>query len=99
MAEKKGVGHAYNVDFLKAVFDQDRYDFEASRVAGSSSAAKKDQIQADEARRLAEINQTVERLTAQRKAITAELGQYTGQAATVQKQMEDMTAEQSRLQK
>src|SRR6266481_5332155 len=101
MAEKKGVGHAYNVDFLnvvfaasslflflsvvwmvwddydrdwkntqrrfeqlelqvkqaevenrlyratqdyqaaKAIYDQDRYDFEASRVAGSSSAGKK----------------------------------------------------------
>src|SRR5437016_9541946 len=43
-------------NYAKATYDQDRYDFEASRAAGSSSAPKKDQIQATEKQRLDELN-------------------------------------------
>jgi mono/diheme cytochrome c family protein len=82
---------------MKATYDQDRYDFEAARAAGLSSAAKKEQIARDEQRRLDELNLEREKAEADKAAIQAQLGQYTGQVATIQKQIDEMTAEQTRL--
>src|SRR5437762_621711 len=101
MAEKKGVGHAYNIDFLNVVFaarrmqvakanlDHDRYDFESSRVAKASNAASKGQKVAQEQKDYEALSLDVEKLAAARDAISKQLGQYTSQAATVQKQIDD----------
>src|SRR5580692_3497181 len=90
-----------NADFasMKAQYEQDRYDFEASRAAGLSSAAEKGKTQAEEAQKESDLNLEVEKITAETKAIQADLGQYTGQVTADQKQMDDMTAERTRLTK
>ena len=87
-----------DVQYMKATYEQDRYDFEASRAAGSSSAAKKQKVD-DEARRLDELNLNQEKVTAAKTELQKQLGQYTGQAATTQKQIDDLQAEQTRLRK
>src|SRR5205809_704355 len=83
----------------KALYDQDRYDFEASRAAGSSSAARKSRTVDQEARRLSELDLAREKAEADKAEIQQQLGQYTGQIATIAKQIEEMNAEQSRLRK
>jgi chromosome segregation ATPase len=83
----------------KANYDQDRYDFEASRVAGSSSAEKKAPVVEEELRRLTELNLAREKAEADKADIQKQLGQYTGQVATITKQIDDMTTEQTRLKK
>ena len=84
---------------MKATYDQDRYDFEASRANGLSSAAKKEQVANEEAKRLDELNLAMEKADADKADISKQLGQYTGQVATIQKQIEELTAEQTRLTK
>jgi mono/diheme cytochrome c family protein len=86
---------------MKATYDEDRYDFEASRVAAPTAAAtaKKQQKVADEERRLNELNLAQEKAEADKADIGRQLGQFTGQVATVQKQIDEMTAEQTRLRK
>jgi mono/diheme cytochrome c family protein len=81
----------------KATYDQDRYDYEASRVAGAPNAEAKGRRVADLERRTNELNLEVEKVTAEKAALQAELGKYTGQVATIQKQIDDMTAEEGRL--
>src|SRR5690348_14837024 len=49
---------------MKATYDQDRYDFEASRANGSSGVAKKGQVADEEAKRLAELNLAMEKADA-----------------------------------
>jgi mono/diheme cytochrome c family protein len=90
-----------NQQMMKATYDQDRYDFEASRVAspGSASTARKEQRADDEARRLDELNLEMEKAQAEKDDLQKQLAQYTGQVASVQKQIEDMTSEQTRLRK
>jgi mono/diheme cytochrome c family protein len=83
----------------KAIYDQDRYDFEASRVAGSSSATNKGPAVEEELRRLTELNLAREKAEADKADIQKQLGQYTGQVAEISKQIEDMTTEQTRLRK
>src|SRR5438093_9463806 len=83
----------------KAVYDQDRYDFEASRAAKASSAAKKNRTVDEEARRLNDLDLAREKAEADKADIQRQLGQYTGQIATIGKQIEEMNAEQSRLRK
>jgi mono/diheme cytochrome c family protein len=84
---------------MKATYDEHRYDFEAARVAKLSSASKKEQVVRDEERRLEELNLAREKAEAEKASLQAQLGQYTGQVATVQKQIDEMTAEQTRLRK
>jgi cytochrome c2 len=84
---------------MKATYDQDRYDFEASRANQSPSAAKKQQTVADEERRLNDLNMAKEKAEADKADIQKQLGQYTGQVAAIGKQIEEMTAEQTRLRK
>jgi mono/diheme cytochrome c family protein len=88
-------------NYMKATYDQDRYDFETSRAAdpNSSSTKRKQQRAEEEAKRLAELNLAMEKATADKAAVQAELGKYTGQAATAQKQIEELNAEQVRLSK
>jgi mono/diheme cytochrome c family protein len=86
-------------NYAKATYDQDRYDFEASRANGASNAAKKGQAVDEEARRLNELNLAQEKAIADKAAIQSQLSQYTGQAIAAQKQIEDLQQEQSRLRK
>src|SRR5206468_10753598 len=83
--------------YMKATYDQDRYDFEASRAGGSSSAAKKGQVADEERRKLAELDLAREKAEAEKADIQKQLGQYTGQVATVDKQIEELRAEETRL--
>jgi mono/diheme cytochrome c family protein len=86
---------------MKATYDQDRYDFEATRAADpkSSSAAKKEKIADDEAKQLATLNLEMEKVLAEKAEVQKDLGQYTGQVVSVAKQLEEINAEQTRLQK
>src|SRR3954469_11024849 len=86
-------------NYMKATYDQDRYDFETSRAADptSSATAKKQKIAEDEAKRLADLNLAMEKAIADKEAVQKQLGQYTGQAAAAEKQIEDMRTEQTRL--
>ena len=84
---------------MKATYDQDRYDFEASRANGSSGVAKKGQVADEEAKRLAELNLAMEKADADKGEIQKQLGQYTGQVTTIQKEIDELTAEQTRLNK
>ena len=81
----------------KAVYDQDRYDFEASRINGSSGIERKQKLAADEERQLNELNLAMEQATAEKASVQKDLAQYTGQVTAVGKQLEEMTAEQTRL--
>ena len=83
----------------KANYDQDRYDFEASRVADPSSAAKKGPAVEEQLRLLNELNLAKEKAEADKADIQKQLGQYTGQVAAIGKQIDDMTTEQTRLRK
>src|SRR4029453_5885659 len=85
--------------FAKAKYDHDKYDYESARVAQLSSAERKGQNVADAAKQLTELNLQVEATTAERAGVQKELGQYTGQIETINKQITDMHAEQVRLQK
>src|SRR6185437_13198074 len=84
---------------MKATYDQDRYDFEAARANGLASAAKKGQIADAEAKQLNELNLAMEKADADKAAAEKLLGQYTGQVTVVQKEIDALTAEQSRLRK
>ena len=88
-----------NFQTMKATYDQDRYDFEASRIAGSPSVAGKQKVAADEAQRLNELDLEMQKVTAEKATIQNDLAQYTGAVSTVQKQIEDITADQTRIRK
>jgi mono/diheme cytochrome c family protein len=86
---------------MKATYDEHRYDFEATRAADpkSSSAAKKEKIANDEAKQLEILNLEMEKVLAEKAEVQKDLGQYTGQVASVGKQIDDINAEQNRLRK
>jgi mono/diheme cytochrome c family protein len=85
--------------YAKATYDEDRYDFEASRAAGASSAARKEQSVAAEGKRLNELDLEQQKVTAEKAELQKQLGDFTGKLADVEKQIGEMTAEQSRLRK
>src|SRR5262245_30927570 len=86
---------------MKATYDQDRYDSEASRAANpdSSSTAKKKQIAEDESKRLDELDLARQKVEAEKADQQKQLGQYTGQATALAKQIDDLQSEQTRLTK
>src|SRR5215208_6857426 len=86
-------------NYMKATYDQDRYDFETARVAdpNASSTRKKQQRAEEEQKQLAELNLAMEKATADKAEIQKQLGQYTAQAAAAQKQIEELQMEQNRL--
>src|SRR5262245_15810790 len=85
--------------YLKATYDQDRYDYEASAAAKDSSAAKKQKVAEDEGRRPAEPDRASKKAGADKDDIQKQLGPYTGQATALGKQIEELQAEQTRLAK
>src|SRR5919198_2008195 len=88
-----------DMQYMKATYDQDRYDFEASRASGTGNIARKQQITEEEAKKLDELELARQKAEAEKAEIQKQLGQYTGQGATLAKQIEDMNAEQTRLRK
>jgi len=85
--------------YMKATYDHDRYDFESARAAGVQGTAKKGENVADEAKQLKDLDLNVQKITAERNAAQNDLAQYTGAVGTIQKQLEDLRAEQLRLRK
>jgi hypothetical protein len=86
-------------NYMKATYDQDRYDYETTRVAdpNGSGTKKKQQNVDDEAKKLNELNLAMEKAIADKAEVQKQLGQYTGQAVAAQKQIEDLNTEQERL--
>ncbi len=85
--------------YAKATYDHDRYDFESARAAGLSTATRKGETVADEAKQLRDADLLVQKLTAERNAAQKELSQFTGAVGTTGKQIEDLRSEQTRLRK
>src|SRR5438067_1419777 len=98
-ADNKLLRATLDMQYMKATYDQDRYDFEASRAAGTGNVARKQQIAEEEAKKLDDLELARQKAEAERAEIQKQLGQYTGQAATLSKQIEDTNAEQTRLRK
>jgi len=98
-ADNKVFRATLDYNYMKATYDQDRYDFETTRVAdpNSSSTKRKQQATDEEAKKLADLNLAMEKAIADKEAVQKQLGQYTGQATAAEKQMEDMRQEQNRL--
>ncbi len=98
-AQNKEYRATLDMQYMKATYDQDRYDFEATRASDpkSSAVAKKQQVADEEAKRLNDLTLAQEKAIAERKAIQEQLGQYTGQVAAYQKQIDDLQTEQNRL--
>src|SRR6185295_6319610 len=83
---------------MKATYDQDRYDFEATR-ANKLPFEKKEAIAKDEERQLHELDLAREKAEADVADVQKQLGQYTGDVATAQKSIDEINAEQNRLRK
>src|SRR5262249_37711275 len=88
-----------DMQYMKATYDQDRYDFEAARASGTGNVAKKQQLAEEEGRKLDELELARQKAEAEKGDIQKQLGQYTGQAIASQKQIEELQAEQTRLAK
>src|SRR5688572_12408537 len=83
--------------FAKAKYDVDRYAYEVQRKAGRASDERGQEIKADGAR-VDELFLVTEQTTAERATLQAELGKHTGKVTEFQKQIDDMSTEQRRLQ-
>src|SRR5882724_9816705 len=83
---------------MKATYDQDRYDFEATRANGQPFA-KKEALAKDEEGKLRQLDLAREKAEADKAAIQQQLGQYTGEVTTAQKSIDEINAEQNRLRK
>src|SRR5262249_43153855 len=100
-ADKNVYRATLDYNYMKATYDQDRYDFEATRAAdpNGSAVARKQKTAEDEAKKLSDLNLAMEKAIADKAAVQKQLGEYTGAAAAAQKQIEDMQTEQVRLNK
>jgi mono/diheme cytochrome c family protein len=97
-ADKNVFRATLDYNYMKATYDQDRYDFEATRAErGADAAKKKGDTARDEAKKLEALNLAMEKAIADKGEVQKQLGQYTGQAAAAEKQIEDMETEQTRL--
>src|SRR5262245_20243308 len=84
-------------NYLKATYDQDRYAFESARANGASNVEKLEALQADEEKRLGELKLAQEKAEADKAAVQKQLGEFTGKVVDIQKQIDEMNAEQKRL--
>src|SRR2546423_977794 len=98
-ADNKLYRATLDFQYMKATYDQDRYDFEAARATNSGNVAKKQQLAEEEGRKLDELEVARQKAEGEKIGIQLELEKYTGQAATLAKQIEDMQGEQTRLRK
>jgi mono/diheme cytochrome c family protein len=98
-ADNKLYRATLDMQYMKATYDQDRYDFEASRANNSGNVAKKQQVAEDEAKKLNDLESARQKSEAEKGDLQKQLGQYTGAVATTQKQIEELQSEQTRLAK
>jgi len=98
-AEKRLYRQNQDYQFAKATYDHDRYEFETLRAAGSSKAASMEPDVKDQEKRVADLNLGVEKITAERNVLQKQLGEFTGAAVTAQKSLDELHAEETRLQK
>jgi chromosome segregation ATPase len=77
--------------YTKATYDQDRYDFEATRANKLPSDKKQHHVE-ELSKRLNDLNMDREKAEAEKAEIQKQLGQYTGQVTVIGKQIEEMTA-------
>jgi mono/diheme cytochrome c family protein len=96
-ADNKLFRATLDMQYMKATYDQDRYDFEASRATNSGNVPKKQQVAEEEAKKLNDLEMARQKAEAEKAEIQKQLGQYTGQVAARQKQIEELQAEQTRL--
>jgi len=98
-ADNKAYRATLDMQYMKATYDQDRYDFEATRATDpqSSTVAKKQQVADEEAKKLNDLTLAQEKALADKGAVAKQLGDYTGAVAAAQKQIEDLQSEQNRL--
>src|SRR5262245_27485870 len=85
--------------YVKATYDQNRYAFESARQHGSSSAEKMGAAVAEQEKRLNELNLAREKAEGDRAAILKQIGEITGKMTAVQKDIEALSTEQTRLTK
>jgi mono/diheme cytochrome c family protein len=83
--------------YAKAIYDHDRYDFEASRVAGSPSAEKKGETVRELSERLNTLDLDRQKAEAEKADLQKQLAQFTGELVDVDKQLSELSAEQGRL--
>src|SRR6476660_7714292 len=67
-----------DMQYMKATYDQDRYDFEASRAAGTGNIARKQQVAEEEGRKLDDLELARQKAEADKAELQKQLGQYTG---------------------
>ena len=84
--------------YAKAQYDHDKYDFESTRASGATATQKGEALAVLE-KRLADLDIQVQTLQAERAAVDKDLAQYTGQVTVIAKQIEDLHAEETRLNK
>ena len=84
-------------NYMKATYDQDRYAFEAARATGVSGADAMGEKATEEGKRLDELNLAREKAEADKAAVQKDLGQYTGEAGRLAKEIEGLQSEQVRL--
>src|SRR4051812_46377010 len=90
-ADNKVFRATLDYNYMKATYDQDRYDFETTREADpkSSATAKKQKVAEDEAKRLAEPNLAVGKAMAGQETEQNDARQDNGTAAAAPKQREE----------
>ena len=98
-ADNKLYRATLDMQYMKATYDQDRYDFESSRATNSGNVEKKQQRAQEEAKKFEELELARQKAEAEKAEIQKQLGQYTGEIATVSKTLEEMRAEETRLNK
>src|SRR5258708_574087 len=100
-AQNKLYKATLDYNYMKATYDQDRYDFEATKAndPSSSAAKKKDQKAQEERTELDRLDLEMQKATAEQTAAQQALGKFTADAAAAQKETEEMHAEQDRLRK
>ena len=85
--------------FAKATYDVDRYAFEVARDQKAPNIEERQKKIEDEGKHVADLNLAADKIIAERAAINAELGKYTGASAQAQKEIDAVLFEQNRLQK
>jgi mono/diheme cytochrome c family protein len=85
--------------FAKASYDVGRYSFEVARDQKQANIEERQKEVEEEGRHVVDLNLGVDKINAERAAVAAELGKYTGAAVQTQKDIDIVLFEQNRLQK
>jgi mono/diheme cytochrome c family protein len=83
--------------FAKARYDAEKYEYEALRDHDPAHAEEMGREIAERAERIRELNLALEQVTAERDAKARELGQFTGKTAELQREIDALHAEETRL--